>query len=1409
MAIKWQNIRSFNNSQNNAFEELVCQLARDEPIAKKKEFYRVAAPDGGVEAYCVLNNGDEYGWQAKYFQSMGTSQWAQLKDSFETAFRTHPNLKKYYICIPLDRQDPRRDNQIWFMDNWNIKTQKWAEYANNHGRSITFEYWGSSELVHRLSQEKHAGRTLFWFSQEEFSDVWFQSHIDNSIKNLGHRYTPKLNVELAISKYFDAISRNNVFRENIKDRFHIFFKKLHNAVSIFSSQEATQKLVKLISAALNSLKTQFEISQKPGLLNLDIDDIQNNFKLIRDSLSECEGMLNDEKNSKNLSKDFINSSKHTINEARTVLYEFSESTFSTVLSLANLPVMLLSGEAGIGKSHLLADVASKRINENRSCVFLLGQHFASKESPWTQILNNLLRLGCNEKELLGALDAKAEAQGERLLFIIDAINEGKGCYFWPDYLNGFINEFSKYPWIGLVLSIRSSYENLITPERILTSDVAIRVIHRGFDNIEYQASSFFFSQYGIEQPSVPLLHPEFSNPLFLKLFCEGLNRSGQSRVPKGYDGISSIIDFFLESVDQKLSSPSFFDYPSGRHIVKRVINNLIEYKIENNSNFIPYEKAFDIADRGLSRFSNKRRFLDTLISEGVLSKNLYWPKDDEYEEGVYLAYERFEDHLTASHLLDKYMEEQNPEKAFEGGGGLAQYIDRCYYGQGILEALSVQLPERIGMELYELLDDKKKVYNTVVKAFIHSLIWRKPETIKEKVAIYINQNVLCSEHTFDLFFQMVYSVSTDPVHFFNANSLHRCLMQFSMANRDSIWTTYLHDKNHEGSAMQRLIDWAWLDEDKSYLSGESRLLACKALSWLFTSTNIMFRDSATKALVVLLENNIPIIAQVLSEFQDVNDPYVYERIFAAAYGAVLCSDELDGFEDLSQYILKTIFEKDEVYPNVLVRDYARNIIEYAINKELFQLENPEIIHPPYKSRFPTTFPTNEDIDSYKYDYESEGFKDCYWGRNSIINSMVTEHGRGIGGYGDFGRYTFQRILRHWDKFDPQDLSNYACKLIFDEYGYDVEKHGQFDRNARSGDRYKNKTERIGKKYQWLALYEVIARIADNHQMADESARWGKEKEYIWFQGPWEPFVRNLDPTSIYPLSDSDPHSDQEAWGNKIDYRDWEGNNDNWIVSKGNLPDPKGIIDIADIKNEKWLTLERNLDWDEPVPIGYDTYEFPHKHLWYQISSYFVRKEHAGRLISWAKKQHFMGGWLPIRNDEYQVFMREYYWSPAYLFFDNPYYGRSNWEKVHDKDDVAQIVGEVMFASEGHQWESGADYENQPSYLAPRHLMHSGMQLQPSKNIGEWLNVQGEIICFDPSVKQESSSCLIVRKNALLQFLETNDLRIFWICLGEKQIYGDLYHKTETTNWLELSGVYTLVGNEIVGSINPLVQGVLR
>ena len=106
MDIDWQSIRTINGSQREGFEELVVQLARTESPASAK-FDRVGSPDAGVECYCVLDGGCEWGWQAKYFTSALTpGQWGQLDDSVKTALDKRPELVRYFVCIPRNRSDP-------------------------------------------------------------------------------------------------------------------------------------------------------------------------------------------------------------------------------------------------------------------------------------------------------------------------------------------------------------------------------------------------------------------------------------------------------------------------------------------------------------------------------------------------------------------------------------------------------------------------------------------------------------------------------------------------------------------------------------------------------------------------------------------------------------------------------------------------------------------------------------------------------------------------------------------------------------------------------------------------------------------------------------------------------------------------------------------------------------------------------------------------------------------------------------------------------------------------------------------------------------------------------------------------------------------------------------------------------
>ena len=82
MAVEWSKLRHWDDSQNTAFEILVCQLAEYERVPDGSTFVRKGAPDAGVECYWQPPDGRELGWQARFFTSSPTrQQWKQVDNS--------------------------------------------------------------------------------------------------------------------------------------------------------------------------------------------------------------------------------------------------------------------------------------------------------------------------------------------------------------------------------------------------------------------------------------------------------------------------------------------------------------------------------------------------------------------------------------------------------------------------------------------------------------------------------------------------------------------------------------------------------------------------------------------------------------------------------------------------------------------------------------------------------------------------------------------------------------------------------------------------------------------------------------------------------------------------------------------------------------------------------------------------------------------------------------------------------------------------------------------------------------------------------------------------------------------------------------------------------------------------------
>jgi hypothetical protein len=1395
--IDFHNIRPINGDLREGFEEFVTQLARKEKVPQGKRFIRKGRPDAGIECYWELENGTLWAWQTKYFiSSPGGTQWKQISDSVKTAIKNYKNITKYFIVMPIDPPDAEKGKKSSTLDKWFEYVKKWNVLSKNEGLNIEFIPWWNSDLITRLQTRENEGLALFWFDRESFTNEWFLKKIEKAIADLGNRYTPQLNFELPVAKTFDGIARDDHFLKQFYDTLDSLLINI-NEVSLFGhTKELSDKIFELKNKS-KDLESEYQKLENMNNEYYDFNGPLSICQIIQNILFEIEDIIRNHQGiNEDKKRNNMDNIRSELNHIYQPLNDFINFLSDNMVKLFNKPYLLIDGEAGVGKSHLLGDIVQRRKKGNKYSLLLLGQQFKTSENPEQQILNNL-DLKCSFEDLLEALSCKAQISGSRIIIFIDAINEGSGIDFWPEFFNGFLRNFLSFEWLGLVLTIRSSYINVIKDNIDANADNLIREQHYGFENNEYDAVKLFFGYYGIELPGNPILNPEFRNPLFLRLFCEGLHKLKLTKIPYGLQGITAIFQFYINSVNESLSKPRRFDYSSSKNIVMNAINVLIKYMVDKKTREIPFDAAFDLIENNISRYlTRKGKFLDELIAEGIFSRNIMRNEKNEFKEYIYFVYEKFADHLICSYLLDR---SDDLEKDLKKGGMIYDYLYHdgklLYTNHGVIEALAIQIPERINKEIYEYID---KPDSPLIKdSFISSLQWRKTDTLNLSCLDYINKYFFKTSYYFDLFLETIISVATVKGNCFNALFLHCCLMKHSLADRDMVWTYFLRYRYDESGPVKKLIDWAWDDYDKSHISDDTIKLASIVLAWFHTSTDRELRDMSTKALIFLLKNRIHVLIEVLKLFENVNDPYVYERLFAVAYGCVMLSNKREEIGELAEYVYSAIFkDKEEIYPHILLRDYARNVIEFACYLKLPLSFDINLVRPPYKSILDNKKISNNEIDT-RYASTDVNKKS---GQDKILHSMVTEYGRGVCMYGDFGRYIFETKFYNF-KVNADEMSNMAIELIFEKYGYSEEKHGQYDNTLSYNGRQQNRTERIGKKYQWMAMHEILARVADN---CEKQERWSSDKEGLYpYQGTWDPFARDIDPSLLIRSTPSiaDEDISDDRWWEVTFNSNFNCADKEWLDKVAELPKFEDLIEVKDTHNENWLILQAYPEWREPKRLGKKKWGGTNKNIWSHIRGYICKKNDLKRIITWAKKQNFSGRWMPENIDKYVLFSRESYWSPGYQYcIEQDDYGNpiDIWDKIVDKNSEKNIAP-IIIPVEEYTWEKDNDYsiDDTISLIKPGKFIFEGLNMQYADDEGYYLDETGNLICFNTSIKYNSKQYLLIKKIPFLDFLNKNDLEMFWTILGEKQVLGDF---SAFSGRLDYSGIYYFDENVIKGHI---------
>ncbi|RUN76554.1 hypothetical protein EJC47_11335, partial [Sphingomonas sp. TF3] len=1450
--LDFHGLRGGPDGWRGSFERLVQHLAEVNRPTGATEFRPIegAGGDGGIEAYWVFADGSETGYQAKFHERAADIDWAALDGSVETALATHPSLVRLVVAMPCDLTDVKRGRGTSAREKWNGRVRQWREAAAP--RDLTFEFLSGSQIERLLTAPNAAGLREYWFSEQDLSKAWFRARFERTVVALDERYHPEDHVDVQAADLFRALRGSREWRAGFTklatDAANAMPAPPDEAAEAAGSYSALAKAIDRLQALASPRSAS---SDKPFPTSEWIDAVEQGLAA---SLAIA-GQLGED-GRPGMGSYQARRAREEVGLVQNALAALQSRLGSEYQRAEDKRYAIIEGEAGGGKSHLMAREVEVALAAGEPAIMLLGTDFIHGDEPGMQIARSLELRGMSTHTLLGALEAAAAARGTRALIAIDALNEGAGARYWRDKLAAFSTEVRRFPRVTLCVSCRDVYS-----DRVFTGaarEGAAQIEVEGFQTEEEQehAAAVYMDRRGIARPASPWLPPEFINPLFLRTTCVALERRGQRLFPLGLRGAREMLRFYLNAAAATLGTDH-----DGTDVLEaplvRAVTAIAAEMARLRADHIERDIAATIVEDAFRSHAapSDVAWVDLLLLRGLLRAD---PPEtepleaddplDAQDDVLRFAFQRIQDQLIAKSLIQ---DQPGPGGLFEPTGVLAFLVGRWgveYEWRGVLIALAVEFADAWGAEMVDHMPgDWLRWWDDPIlqEAFVESVRWRQHASFRPRTLELLNA-LEWPATPFDLLIEL----SAVEGHPWNADVLHRNLAKRSMPDRDAFWTTRINGAPDEPRAAHRLADWG-LGVGPATASDETIRLALTALGWLFTSTNAALRDRATKAATEILLRRPTAVGAFVERFADVDDVYVIERILAAVAGSCLRDPTPARLTLAAASVWHHVIAKGHLPDHVLARDHARLVLELAAERGSLPADcDLDRCRPPYGSTAPR-FGLNE----------AKVKAECIAAGDHSIFSSTVEWG------GDFGTYvvkgrarsftsvrlTKPRPVRHseayqrfreelidGDEFRVTLLSivEMTTELMLDSdrlqsperlwdisrteaeatlvhqlgtrgrkrYETEARPHLEgeegwlgvadgelglidqeqarlwiarrairlgwtkrlFPRDAGAGSETSRATriERIGKKYQWIAYHELIARLADNYWLAPE---WGPEavKRY---ETPLDlPFTRTLEPT-VPPRANDDafrptgevPVVPRLALREVATAAMYE-----WVFEDGIAPERLALGLCPDMEGEdgEWLTLYRY--------ASRNTNHIPaenHSGAPSRLNDFhFVLMVGAGT----ADVQDFVAtarnSWTDFHHD----------WINWGDLTDGPYLYeagmRSTWPETEwvTTDGFRGAEQTYLRFCREYRWEHHLDGTLPEGVTLqvpnPWLLRELGLTADPHR-LGVWVDGEGRATIVS-SVGDRNAHCL-VRRDALEPVLAKRDVAPLWIGMGERCAWPD-------------------------------------
>jgi hypothetical protein len=1062
------------------------------------------------------------------------------------------------------------------------------------------------------------------------------------------------------------------------------------------------------------------------------------------------------------------------------IQDFIESM--EVLSARDAKPILLRGQWGTGKTHFLCDFAISALSEGVPVAVVLAPALGN-----TNPIERLAELleATSSSEMLNALEARAKEAGRRALLLIDAINEADRKV-WSVHLKVLLRSLEDRRYISLVVSCRTPYDDYIIDSE--TRKRLRSITHPGFQAQEFDAQLEFFEFYNLPVLNVPLLPVEFSRPLFLKLLCEGLVRQGTRTqrirlhaLSSGQRGMTYVLENFVGSVGQQIEADHHLEKMACWYLLKghpsRRAQGIAGRMAETEREWLSVQDVLDETCLQLAvDESVANAIVRDMLGAGLLVEQMRW-NGDTYDDVILMPYQRFSDHLISRHLLSSHLDastQQTITASFKASSRLGKVFkvdprSQSYAEPGIAEALMVEFPERVkrlkaASELIAYLPRESRLISPFRRAFMDGLYWRNSSSFS-----LLSQKVLLSLlNTSDPFgqgemFETLVGLAARPDHPWNADFLCSLLGSYDLPKRDLVWSEFIRCRDDEGT-INRLMSWC---ERPSSLAADvsttENLL--KLLMLLTTTTDRGLRDRVTRAMVIFGELNPSGLFSLVPWAVGANDPYITERVLAAAYGVAMRSwsdadrpAEFDSvFAGLAKFLEREVLAENAPSGtwHELSREYAEGVVELFYRQVSSSIDCKALIgRAPLASEIPFADVAHLDV------------------------GLVEEGEHTI--HMDFGNYTIGRLVDERGNYDMNHAEYVTTRKQIAEriakLGYRNSLFGdvdQFIASFYSSSGEGEKVDRYGKKYSWIAYFEMYA-VRGRRQLLDDYP------------------VRRPRPTDV-DIDPSFPQEPREAAHIKpFEFSTLPISPIEWLESDAK-PDVAVLLEekVIDGVVGPWALLDASVR-----EISADGRE-----LQYSISSLFV----PARFVADFELEFRQAGSASRIGDDagsdYYTFLGEVPWSIRF------------GSDIRDDAGVPAAVADRAFQrfNKG-RWTDGVPVESTIRRWAWEGH-HSALNqvaplALPSPRLSTYLNLRnarGSAGLVDDMCRLASINCVdrggtsrysYLRIDLLETFLDANDMRMVSVIQGERTLAGGYFDEGLSPS---LQEIYIEGRNDLVRS----------